>query len=109
MEVHPSEDGEVPRRERVGEEGQGEISSELGWEEQGSPEWGLTDEDSMSASEGEAALGDRPSGIPFYLVFFLAIPVVLALTCSTTDTDVQVRLTEDGNYTIDDGASVPKT
>lgn len=109
MEVDSSADGEGLRREGAEEEGEGAFSSDLGWEEQGSSEWGLTDEDSMSASEGEAALGDRPSGIPFYLVFFLTMPVVLTLTCPTADTDVQVRLTQDGNYTIDDGAGVPKT
>lgn len=109
MEVGSGAGGEDLRREGAEEEGEGAFPSYLGWEGQESSEWGLTDEDSMSASEGEAALGDRPSGIPFYLVFLLTMPVILTLTSCTADTDVQVRLTQDGNYTIDDGAGAPKT
>lgn len=47
------------------------LPSDGGWwdgEEQGSSEWGLTDGDSMSASEAEIMLlGDRPSGMSYIL------------------------------------------
>lgn len=105
--------GEDGEGEGEGEDREGEdaLPSDGGWwdgEEHGSSEWGLTDGDSMSASEGEMVLGERPSGMPLSLLFRFVIVLMLGSTSSITDADVQVRLTQDGNYTVDDGASVPK-
>lgn len=54
----------------------------------GEQEWGLTDGDSMSTSEGELSFGDRFSG---------------------AEANVQVRLDSEGDYTLYEDAREPKS
>jgi len=70
-------------------EAQSVCGSEVAWWDgsvDGEQEWGLTDGDSMGASEGELSFGDRQ-----------------------LETNVQVRLDPEGEYTIYDDSTVPKT
>ena len=93
-------------------EAQSVCGSEAAWWDgsvDGEQEWGLTDGDSMGTSEGELSFGDRQLGMPLFMItccwtFYLAL-----YTFFWTETNVQVRLDSEGEYTIYEDSTEPKT
>ena len=93
-------------------EAQSVCGSEVAWWDgsvDGEQEWGLTDGESMNTSEGELSFGDRQLGMPLVTVTCCWTLYLALYTFFWTETDVQVRLDSEGEYTIYEDSTEPKT
>jgi len=93
-------------------EAQSVCGSEATWWDgsvDGEQEWGLTDGESMSTSEGELSFGDRQLGMPLVTVTCCWTLYLAMYTFFWTETNVQVRLDSEGEYTIYEDSTEPKT